>query len=156
MRTTTSRMKCVGYVGPAISLNTTSLRQHESPVKLHDEIIDHLPADFVRRMRNWSRTIDGTPISVAWLKERVDHSRGEQPLPTLLGEANDTHKAVQALPQRYQEVVTVFWTHLSRDMKWMSKATPRLRLWALGPESFREWLENAHDRLQREIAKVPQ
>lgn len=115
--------------------------------KLHDDILATLPPDFTRRMQNWSRTIDGTPVSVSTLEERVDHSRGEQPLPLLLGEADDTHKAVRALPQRYQEIVTIFWTHLARDLRWMAGSTPRTRLWKLGPASFREWLDNGHERL---------
>jgi len=115
--------------------------------RLHDDILNSLPEDFVRRMQNWARTVDGTPVSVSKLEERVDHSRREQPLPLLIGEADDTHRAVQALPQRYQEVVGVFWTHLARDMRWMSTSTPRCRLWKLGPASFREWLQNGHERL---------
>lgn len=115
--------------------------------KLHDDIIKALPPDFVRRMMNWSRTVDGTPVSTSKLEERVDHTRQEQGLPILMGEADDTHRAIRALPQRYQEVVGVFWTRLAQDMRWMSQSTPRLRLWKLGPASFRDWLDRAHERL---------
>lgn len=120
--------------------------------KLHDDIIEALPHDFVRRMRNWSRTMDGTPISMSSVEPRVDYTRTEQPLPLLIGEADDTHKAVLRLPHRAQECIAVFWTHEARSIDWMLVATPRLRMWALGPARFLEHLDTGHALLMAHLA----
>lgn len=117
--------------------------------QIHDDILDKLPDDFVRRMRNWARTVDGTSVATSKLQERVDHTRQEHPIPTMHGEADDTHRAVLKLDRLHQEVLAVFWTHLARDLRWMARATPILRDAKLGPYSFRQTLEQAHERLQR-------
>lgn len=117
--------------------------------QLHDDILSALPYEFVRRMRNWSRTVDGTPVSTSKLDDRVDHTRAENSMPLLLGEANDTHRAVQRLTQPYQDAVTVFWTYQAHTLSWMATATPILRAARLGPASFRSYLDGAHDMLER-------
>lgn len=123
--------------------------------KLHDDIYAALPEDFIRRMQNWARSLDGGSVRTTIFRDRVDtfHWRPEVPLPTLLGEATDTHKAVQALPQRYQEVVTVFWSRPTQTLAWMATSTPRCRLWKLGPASFEEWLSIGHERLRAMMAQ---
>lgn len=115
--------------------------------QIHDDILDRLPHDFVRRMMNWARTVDGTSVANSKLEERVDHSRPDHPIPKLIGEADDTHRAVRKLERLHQEVVGVFWTHLAREMSWMARATPYLRAEKMGPYSFRRALEAAHERL---------
>lgn len=120
---------------------------------LHDDILNALPHDFVRRMRNWARTVDGTAVSTSTLSERVDHTRTERPIPVLLGEADDTHRAVLKLPPLQQEATTVFWTHQARELKWMARATPQLRAAGLGPTSFRETLSAAHEKLIVELIR---
>lgn len=122
--------------------------------KLHDEIFDTLPEDFIRRMRNWARDRDGGRIATAYLGEIVDGWRPEIPIPTMEGEAADTQRAVLTLPQRYQEVITVFWMYQAHNLTWMACATPRLRVWKLGPASFRGWLDRGHERLQVELARL--
>lgn len=121
--------------------------------KLHDEIFEALPDDFVRRMLNWVRSFDGDSVATSRFDERVDNTREEHPIPTLLGEAVDTDRAIRELPQRYQEVIACFWMYTTRPLEWMATATPRLRVWKLGKASFREWLEIGHERLQLLIAK---
>lgn len=74
-------------------------------------------------------------------------------MPVLLGEAQDTEAAIRKLPQRYSEVVSCFWLYEHREVKWMATATPRLRLWKLGPASFTEWLSIGHERLRVLVAK---
>lgn len=120
----------------------------------HAAIFAELPEDFIRRMSNWARDRDGGRIAVAYLGERVDGWRPEVPIPTMEGEAADTQRAVLRLPQRHQEVVACFWMHQAQTLSWMATATPRLRLWKLGPASFREWLRIGHVRLQIEIGKL--
>lgn len=122
----------------------------------HDEkapIYDALPEDFIRRMRNWARSCDGGPVGTSRFEERIDHTRHDQPIPMLLGEADDTHAAVLKLLPWYQEVVTVFWRYEARPLRWMAGATEILRAWKLGPVSFAEKLTIAHARLQVEIGK---
>lgn len=122
--------------------------------QLHGEILRKLPEDFIRRMRNWARSIDGSSVGTcSKLWDSIGDGRFESRLPILMGEAEDTERALRAIPQRYQEAVAVFWSYESRTIAWMAKATPRLRLWKLGPTSFTEWLERGHDMLQHELGR---
>lgn len=118
-----------------------------------DRIVAALPFDFVRRMWNWVRSRDGGSVATSRLEEQVDFAREEHSIPVMLGEADDTHRAIMALPQRHQEVIRVFWTMNTKALEDMARATPRLRLWKLGKASFRVWLETAHTRLQDELRK---
>lgn len=117
--------------------------------KLHADILEELPLDFIRLMLNWASTVDGGPVSTSSaLWGMVGGGTYESKLPVLLGEADDTHKAVLTLPQRYQEVITIFWTRNGMRLEDMARATPRVRLWKLGKASFRDWLDTGHERLQ--------
>lgn len=119
----------------------------------HAEILAALPHDFVRRMNNWARSFEGGRVSTSSIEERVDHWRHEHPIPVLMGEADDTHRAVQALTQPYQDIVTVFWTHRARTLAWMSTSTEYIRAWRLGKASFEEWLKVGHGLLQAELTR---
>lgn len=124
---------------------------HARSMKLHEEIFKALPDDFVRRMWNWVRSRDGGSVATSRFDERVDNTRDEHPIPTLLGEADDTHRAILTLPQRYQEVITIFWTRNHMTLAGMACSTPRTRLWKIGKASFRMWLDTGHGRLQGAI-----
>jgi hypothetical protein len=116
---------------------------------LHDDIFAQLPEDFVRRMRNWSASLGGgsvTTSSMLW--NNIGSGSFESRIPVLMGEADDTDAAVRHLPQRHQEVVTVFWRYNTHDLEWMSRSTPRLRLWKIYPATFRAWLDKGHAELQ--------
>lgn len=116
--------------------------------KLHDDIIGALDHDFVRRMDNWARSLDGSSVGTcSKLWGNVGGGSYEARVPVLMGEARDTDRAIRALPQRYQEVVTIFWTNRSQTLAWMATSTARVRLWRLGPASFGDWLELGHARL---------
>jgi hypothetical protein len=119
----------------------------------HVATLAALPPDFIRKMRNWARSRDGGPVSISSMEERVDHTRHEIAIPVLLGEYEDTDRVLRKLPQRYQEVIAVFWMHEGKPMRWMATSTPRLRVWKLGPTSFAQWLDKAHARMQEELTK---
>jgi hypothetical protein len=122
----------------------------ESAMILHEDIISALPEDFVRIMRNWVRSTDGSAIGTS-VYDFIASGRYEAKIPVLMGEAQDTQRAIYKLPQRHQEVITIFWTEHDLTLAEMARATPRVRLWQLGPASFKAWLAIAHDRLQKEL-----
>ena len=74
-------------------------------------IVDH---EYERRMNNWKhwriserRSIGGSPYPIYNLTPRPP--RGENIMPMLLGEAEDTDQAVQALPQELRRAVEVWY-----------------------------------------------
>ncbi len=73
--------------------------------------VDH---DYERRMNNWKlwriserRSIGGSPYPIYNLTPRPP--RGENIMPLLMGEAEDTDKAVQALPPELRRAVEVWY-----------------------------------------------
>ena len=73
--------------------------------------IDH---EYERRMNNWKlwriserRSIGGSPYPIYNLTPRPP--RGENIMPLLMGEAEDTDKAVQALPPELRRAVEVWY-----------------------------------------------
>lgn len=124
--------------------------------ELHDEILQRLSHDFVRRMRNWSASTGGafvTTSSAAW-DCAVRGGYAVARMPVLLGEASDTQAALWKLAAVQQEVVTIFWLYEGRTLAWMARATPVVRAQRLGPYSFRQYLDLAHARLQVAFAKA--
>lgn len=120
----------------------------------HDEIIERLPDDFVRRMRNWARSLDGSSVgtsSALW--GMVGGGSYEARIPVMMGEADDTDKAVRKLAMIYRQALEVFWLYHARPLSWMARATPMLREQRLGPYSFRQMLETAHLALLMELRK---
>jgi len=126
--------------------------------KLHDEILERLPEDFVRRMRNWSASIGGCAVSTAsstW--DMAGGSSGgwyQAPIPVLVGEAVDTQTAIYKLGPLQQDVIAIFWLYHARTIAWMARATPVVREQKLGPTSFCQHLNAAHDRLQSELVRM--
>lgn len=75
------------------------------------EALDH---EYERRMNNWKmwriserRSIGGSPYPIYNLTPRPP--RGENIMPLLMGEAEDTDKAVQALPPELRRAVEVWY-----------------------------------------------
>jgi hypothetical protein len=102
-------------------------------------------------MMNWSRSLGGGSVRTTIFEERIGYTGDERPLPVLMGESTDTMIAVKQLPQRVQEVLTVFWAYNAHTIDWMLRATPRMRMWAMGPQRFREHLDNGHAVLMRAL-----
>ena len=73
--------------------------------------VDH---EYERRMNNWKlwriserRSIGGSPYPIYNLTPRPP--RGENIMPLLMGEAEDTDQAVQGLPQELRRAVEVWY-----------------------------------------------
>ena len=87
--------------------NVRTVRREE----LVARTVDH---EYERRMNNWKvwriserRSIGGSPYPIYNLTPRPP--RGENIMPILLGEAEDTDQAVQRLPQELRRAVEVWY-----------------------------------------------
>jgi hypothetical protein len=122
---------------------------------LHADIFEKLPEDFVGRMTNWAASLGGGKVTTSnALYDNIGDGKYETRIPTLMGEAKDTDRAVRALRPGLQEVVTIFWRHTYAPIGWMATATPSVRMWKLGTASFRQWLDEAHMQLQQHFART--
>jgi len=88
-----------------------------------DCVITELPEDYVRRMRNWARADAGAGLyAVSSIYDpSAGRDRGEMPIPTLVGEAHDTHMALDVLAQRERLAVTLYWQHEGKGMRWLGR-----------------------------------
>lgn len=87
-----------------------------------ESIIKGLPEDYVRRMRNWSRADSGEGLyASSSIYDPAGHIRGETVMPTLIGEASDTHLALQAVPARERQAVMLFWQYEGRALDWIGR-----------------------------------
>jgi hypothetical protein len=81
-----------------------------------------LTDDFIRRMRNWAQTNAGVGIyamSAAYSLARI--RGGETPMPVLIGESEDTSRALDAIPARYRQAVMWFWQFEGRPLCWFAR-----------------------------------
>ncbi len=122
---------------------------------LHADIFAQLPDDFVRRMANWAASLGGGKITTSnAIYDSIGDGKYESRIPTLMGEARDTDRCVRVLRPGLQEVVAIFWRHTYQPLSWMATATPSVRMWKLGPASFRQWLDEAHMHLRQHFART--
>lgn len=115
-----------------------------------DEILKLLSEDFIRKMDNWARSLDGGSVSTCsnlWGNVGGGGGRGEARMPVLMGEATDTDKAIRALPPHEQECVAIFWMHRWQSVAWMCEATPSVRLWNMTSAWFVELCQRGHSML---------
>lgn len=95
---------------------------HVGDVDESGRIYSAVSQDFVRRMRNWVRGKDGTPLGGSGSFVLAGTSNVfESRVPTLYGEAADTETALRTLPGRYQQAVRQFWIYEGRSLRWHSR-----------------------------------
>jgi hypothetical protein len=105
-----------------------------------------LDDDFIRRMRNWARAQDGTPIPTAGV-DYVDDRYREAKMPVLFGEALDTGRALLSLPADHRSAVEQFWLYEYRSLRWHAK-----RL-AVSYHTFEVWVVAGHIELQAALRR---
>lgn len=87
-----------------------------------ESIIQALPEDYVRRMRNWAKADAGSmsyAMTSAYEGERSDGYDSHMPI--LLGEAQDTHAALGAVPNRERIAVVLFWQYEGNSIRWIGR-----------------------------------
>lgn len=114
-----------------------------------DKVSALLPYDFIRRMRNWARAQDGTPIHALTLSlgYRSSSAYGERPIPVLFGEASDTQAALNAIAPKYRQVVEQYWRYEGRPMSWHGRHR------GIDRGTFQAWVTCGHELLIGELAR---
>lgn len=120
-----------------------------------------LTPEQIRRMRNWIKGKDGTPIGRSGgAFDLVSTSNVyESRIPVLYGDALDVEAAVRTLPGRYEQAVRQFWKYEGRSLRWHARhrqienansetSNPNLHY-----ETFEAWVLTGHELLMRELAR---
>ena len=109
-----------------------------------------LPQDFTRRMVNWARWKLGGIATAEISSVYADQTGGgyrEAPIPLLVGEAEDTEAAINAIPERYRYAVQQVWVYLGRPSAWHA------RLRGIDYRTWDGWVNRGHQLLQEELAR---
>ena len=92
---------------------------------MSSKIYAELNHDFIRRMRNWALTNAGVGIyaNTGDLSAiyRLGGMRGRTAVPVLIGEAEDTSRALNGIPARYRQAVMWFWQFEGRPLCWFAR-----------------------------------
>lgn len=120
------------------------------PAEVEQEecVICDLPSDYVRRMRNWAKSIAEMGIMmISSIYDGEFSGRGETRMPTIIGEAHDTHLALAVLQDdvRLLKAVQLFWPNEGKGMRWMG------RMMACGHETAKARLLKGSEIHQAEI-----
>lgn len=86
-------------------------------------VVSELPYEYVRRMRNWAKAASETGLySISSIYQDAGHGmRGETLMPTLIGEAQDTHVALGVLHVREYQAVSLYWQNEGRGLRWLGR-----------------------------------
>lgn len=110
--------------------------------------LDH---EYERRMNNWKywriserRSIGGSPYPIYNLTPRPQ--RGENIMPMLMGEAEDTDQAVQRLPQDLRRAVEVWYLRVGT-------VNQKRRMLGCRRERMMELLEQARSQIRAQVTK---
>lgn len=90
----------------------------------YETILQDLPEDFIRKMRNWARGNSG-PANYAMTSAYDGYRDGSgyntSPPPVIGGEVNDVDAAMMAVPNAYRWAVTLFWMYEGRSLSWLGR-----------------------------------
>lgn len=118
-----------------------------------ESIIMNLPEDYVRRMRNWARAPGEASYAMTSAYEGLTASSGyaEAPMPVLIGESQDTDRALQEVPNKYRQAVRKFWMYEGRSLHWLAC---QLRSPPLDYRTVESWLDIGHQAHMAAIRKL--
>ena len=84
-----------------------------------------IPHDFKRRMENWARWAardgDASLAPSSMWSAAPSGARGDCPVNTLGGEAEDTQRALYAIPQRDRQAVMLFWQYQNQPLIYLAR-----------------------------------
>lgn len=108
-----------------------------------ETIIKNLPHDYVRRMRNWARAPGESSYAMTSAYDGVAASSAysDSPMPVLIGESQDTDRAMQEVPNKYRQAVRKFWMFEGRSLQWLAC---QLRSPPLDYRTVEHWLDLGH------------
>lgn len=122
---------------------------------MSDGVMELVPDDMRRRMRNWARARAGllasmgiTSTSIYDGPIRVDRNP-ESRLPILEGEAKDTDEALRKVPARYRQAVELYWDYEGQSLRRLAKRTGKV---GVNHETFKAWVIKGHQLLEEAVA----
>lgn len=116
-----------------------------------NRVYDDLPDAFVMRMRNWAASnsgVVGYATSAAFSMMRGGGYRTAA-TPLMLGEAEDTGRALSRLPVRYRQAVSLFWQYEGRSRNWLASRCGQ----GVDRRTFERNVIHGHSELRKEIAR---
>lgn len=124
-----------------------------------DPIIDELPPEFVRKLRNWAQATAGVSYSflhysfTSAYDDMPPDGWGEGDVPLLTGEAADVWQGLSRLHVRERLAVMLFWSNEGRSLRWLAR-----RLGGeTGPLSHNTViarLRKGHDQLREQLLLI--
>lgn len=118
-----------------------------------ESIIRNLPEDYVRRMRNWARAPGAASYAMTSAYDGLASSSAysESPMPVMIGESQDTDRALQEVPNKYRQAVRKFWMYEGRSLHWLAC---QLQSPPLDYRTIERWLELGHKQHMAAIRKL--
>lgn len=119
---------------------------------MSNKIYAALTYQFTLRMRNWAWTNSGGQVGYAMshvYAMGVRGSYGQARTPLLTGEAEDTSRALAALPVRYRQAVSLFWQYEGRPLSWFALRSGT----GVDYRTFEKRVMHGHELLRAELAK---
>lgn len=119
---------------------------------MSEKIYGVLPQTFIIRMRNWALTNAG--VDIGYVTSRmyalgVQDTYGQVRPPILIGEAEDTGRALSKLPARYQQAVSLFWQYEGRSLAWFAMRSGQ----GVDYRTYQARVIEGHERLRVELAR---
>lgn len=122
---------------------------------MSDRVFRELPADFVRRMRNWARWASGgqdrlgyPSVHPMW-SQSPRSPRAELPVGIISGEAGDTNASIDAIPVRYAQAVRLFWQYESTPIAQLARRCGN----GVDYRTYEKRVIDGHQLLRAEIAR---
>lgn len=116
-----------------------------------EKIYSRLTTAFIIRMRNWAWTNAGAgqyvPSTLCGIA--LGDSYGEARTPLLIGEAEDTGRALDDVPARYRQAVMLFWQYEGRELKWFARRLGQ----GVDYRTFERRVIEGHDLLRCALAR---
>lgn len=119
---------------------------------MSERIYAAVPEHFIRRMRNWAYASaddaqDYTVSRIYSLGSGVRYPESRVPL--LIGEAEDTSRALSLLPIRYRQAVSLFWQYEDRPLSWFAMRSGT----GVDGRIFEQRVIDGHQLLQAELVR---
>lgn len=107
--------------------------------------------DFERRMRNWAsfnaRGGEANPAPSSMWSGEAQGGYREATMPKLEGEAQDTDRALNAIPVRYRQAVMLFWQYEGQSMTYLGRRC------ACERHTYENRVIEGHMQLSSELAR---
>ncbi len=115
------------------------------------KIYQDLPADFIRQMENWAWVNAGAGGYESSCVQRIRASKGSGSYTSapLIANAKAIERALDNLPVRYRQAVSLFWQYPGKPLKWFAQRSGK----GVDYRTYERRVLEGHERLRAELAK---